>query len=302
MTYVLRPRSAIAAIVIFLPALLQADMVTLDATDSGFVTALGGSSKGDGTLTAPATFNYSVGQAEHFDDGALGSPLAFTLRKNYFVFDLTTVTVPITSASLMVYMGPDTPPDFPGGEHGYESLDPFEDFAILETTDPGASLGIIADLLTGNLSVGPSAFDDASDPLVLAAKDLYGILGDGVPLALITTTPDDDDTFLSIDFSPAGLTYLNMFLGGPVVLAGELPTVGASDTTELIFGFTGPDLLGGTTPTLVPKLKLTTVPEPSGCLIVFVLALVGFVFQRRRAGKALPCCIGTSPHPWQGHP
>lgn len=267
-----------------LPGTTRAEIVTVDAMDAGFVTIEGGSAKGDGTVAPPATFNYSVGQEVHFDDGSLTGSLEFMLRKNYFVFDLAGVSEPITSASLMVYMGPDTGPDYPGGEHGYESLDPFEDYALLETTDPGMALGIIDDLLVGNLTGGPGAFDDPTDPLVIAAMDLYGILGDGAPLATITTTSDDDDTFLMIDFTPIGVDYLNMFPGGPVVLAGELTTVGGVDTTELIFGFTGPDLLGGTTPGFVPKLIVTTIPEPAGATVVIVaFGLLANVRRRRSA-------------------
>ena len=49
-------------------------VVTLDAIDAGFVTEAGGSAKGDGTLVAGATFNYSVGRELHFVDGSLGMP------------------------------------------------------------------------------------------------------------------------------------------------------------------------------------------------------------------------------------
>ena len=267
--------------IVFSCSSLCADIITLDAVDAGFVTEAGGSAKGDGTLTSPATFNYSVGQAEHFDDGSLTGGLAFNVRKNYFVFDLAGVFDPISSASLKIYMGPDTPPDFPGGEHGYESLDPFEDFSILETTDVGMAVGIIGDLLSGNLVDGPGAFDDPSDPLVLAAKDLYSILGDGAVLGSITTTSDDDDTFLLIDFSPFGVAYLNLFLGGPAVIAGELMTVDSPDMTELIFGFTEPDIIGGSDPELVPELIVTTIPEPSFLPILLLPMGIGFLRRRR---------------------
>jgi len=39
-----------------------ADIITMDALDSGFVTEMGGSAKGDGTIIGAATYNYSVGQ------------------------------------------------------------------------------------------------------------------------------------------------------------------------------------------------------------------------------------------------
>lgn len=267
-------------VLMFIPAFASADVVFLTAVDSGFVTEEGGTAKGDGTVAPPATYNYSVGQEVHYSDGALFSPLVYMDRKNYFVFDFVSVTRPITSATLMLYMGPDVPPDFPGGEHGYESLDPFETFEIKETTDPGMALGIIADLLFANTSIGPTAFDESTDPLIDAAKMLYSGLGDGATLASITTTSADDDTFLAIDFTPAGLAYLNMFLGDGLVLGGELVTTDGTDTTQLIYGFTGPDIAGGGDPT-IPTLLLTTIPEPSGTIFVFALSIVGFVVRRR---------------------
>ena len=258
-----------------------ADTYVLDAGNCGFVTEFGGSSHGDGTLVFPATFNYSVGQAEHFDDGSLTGGLDYMDRKNYFIFSLAGVSDPIISASLSLYMGPDVGPDFPGGEHGYESLDPTEDFVISETTAPGAAIGIASDIFTASLTEGPDAFDMPDDPMVMAASDLYALLGDGVPLAAITTSSDDDGTYLMIDFTPAGVEYLNMFLGGPVILAGSLPTVDGIDTTELIFGFTGPDItgFGGGSPEFIPKLTVTTIPEPSAGIL---FAVVGLIIPMRR--------------------
>lgn len=265
-------------------SLTHADVIMVGAFDSGFVTDAGGSSKGDGTVAPPATFNYSVGQAEHFADGSLTSSLAFNTRKNYFVFDLSGVTDPIVAASMMLYMGPDTPPAFPGGEHGYESLDAFEDFALLETTDPDGAKALAGDLLAGNIAGDPTAFDTPADPLVGAAMDLFSTLGDGAVMGFITTTSADDDTFLTIDFTPDGITYLNGFLGDTVIIAGELVTIGAPDTTELIFGFTGPDLIGGATPGFEPVLTVTTVPEPSSTvLLVFALA-IGICFRHKTLG------------------
>ena len=264
--------------------LVIADIFVLDAGNCGFVTEVGGSSHGDGTLVFPATFNYSVGQAEHFDDGSLTGALDYVDRKNYFIFSLAGVTDPIVSASLTLYMGPDTGPDYPAGEHGYESLDPTEEFVILETTDPGAAIGLASDIFSASLTEGPDAFDMPDDPMVIAAADLYSLLGDGTPLAGITTSSDDDGTFLTIDFTPAGIDYLNMFLGGPVLLAGSLPSVDGVDTTELIFGFTGPDVtgFGGGSPEFIPNLTVSTIPEPGTCILVLCGSVISFARRSRR--------------------
>ena len=91
-------------------AAAEATPILLEATDAGFVTAAGGSAKGDGTLGPPATYNYSVGWEVHYVDGSLGmppgtTPLAAMERKNYFVFDLTGITSPITSAAFLINAG-----------------------------------------------------------------------------------------------------------------------------------------------------------------------------------------------------
>ena len=256
--------------------------ISLDALDAGFVTEDGGSAKGDGTVAPPATFNYSAGREEHFAGGALGAPLAYMDRKNYFVFDLSAVTGPITGATLKIYMGPDTAPPFPGGEHGYESLDPTETYELLEITDQAMALGLAADLLTLNTSVGPGAFDDPADPGVMIAKDLHGALGDG-PLVLggYVASPADDGMTIEIPITPGGLGYLGLFAGGPVVLAGAVPTSlpGMPDIdSQLLFGFTGPDIPGGDV--LTPVLEVTYIPEPGSTLIA-VLGLAALLVRRR---------------------
>ncbi len=252
--------------------------ITIPAFDAGFVTEMGGSAKGDGTIS-PATYNYSLGREEHFIDGALGSPIGYMERKNYFAFDLSGVTGPITSATLSIYMGPGIAPPFPAGTHGYESLDPTETFEILETTDPGGALGMISDLAFFN-TIGPSEFDAPADPGVLTASGLFPILGDGpLVLASKTVSPADDDTTLSMPITPGGLGYLGLFAGGPMVLAGILPSAlppaGPPELeSQLIFGFTGPDIPGGSP--LTPTLEITFVPEPAslGLLLpVFVMTL-----------------------------
>ncbi len=256
--------------------------VSLSAIDTGFVTPMGGSAKGDGTVSG-ATYNYSAGRELHYLDGTLFSPIGYMDRKNYFVFDLSSVTGPITSATLKVYMGPDTAPAFPGGTHGYESLDPTETFELFETTDPGMALGLIGDLLTLNSTVGAPAFDETSDPGVLIAGALHPLLGDG-PLLLggYTASPADDGTIIEIPITAGGLGYLSAFAGGTLVLAGTVPTSGGppDPDSQLLFGFTGPDIPGGDV--LTPVLEVTYVPEP-GCPMLVCAAVC--LLARRRLRK-----------------
>src|SRR5690606_31318682 len=125
---------------------LRADIVTLTAVDAGFVTEMGGSAKGDGTVVAMAKYNYSVGRAVHYSDGALFSPLAPMDRKNYFVYDLGGASAPIVTATPHLDAGPDVPPPFPGGAHGYESPDPAETYGIAATMDYAGALADITAL------------------------------------------------------------------------------------------------------------------------------------------------------------
>jgi len=247
--------------------------VTLTAIDSGFVTPVGGSAKGDGTVSG-ATYNYSVGREAHFSLGFLFSPSVAMDRKNYFVFDLTGVTTPIASASLDLYAGT------------YEGVDPSEVFDLVAPADVGAAISDTSFLLSEN-AVGPTAFDDAADPAIGVATALYGNLAGGpsTPLASTSISAADDATTLSIALDPAGVGFLNGFLGGIVVLGGSVPTAIPPGTPQQPFGLTGPDIPGGDP--LTPSLTLTFVPEP-GLAPLVALALSGLagVARRPREGAA----------------
>ncbi len=259
-------------------AAARAATTTISAVNAGFVTEMGGSSKGDGTVAPPATYNYSVGRELHYSDGALFSPLVSMDRKNFFVFDLSTIPGPITGATLLLYTGPDTAPAFPGGTHGYESLDPTETFVVGETTDPGGALAHIGAISS---STAPADFDDAVDPLVLAAKDLYTKLADGpLTLASATLAAADDGMTLAMPITPGGLGYLNLFVGGPLVLGGKLVTAVPPDTPQSVFGYTGPAIPLGDP--LTPMLMITYVPEPSTGTLALLAAVFAWSALRRR--------------------
>ncbi len=250
------------------PPSAAAAMMDLPAIDAGFVTEMGGSAKGDGTVVAPAALNYSVGREVHYLDGALGSPLGPMDRRNYFVFDLTGVTDPITSAVLKLWAGT------------LESVDPVELFEIYEITDPPGAAGLALALAGGTMA---SEFDSPADPLVMAAKTLYTKLADG-PLFMggLAIVSGLDDTTVEITITPGGLGYINTFLGGKLVLGGKVPTATAPDFPQQPFGYTGTD-----TPT--PILTITTVPEPSVSALLSLGAFVGasgFLRRRRRPPTA----------------
>ena len=270
------------AVFFVVAAVGQAKAVTLTATDSGFVTEMGGSAKGDGTITT-ATYNYSVGYEEHFADGSLSSPPPFPPmdRNNYFVFDMTGESGTIISASFEVYTGKLESP-----------VDLIETFDLVAPMTPGLALAD-ADFLLASNAIGSSEFDSPGDPAVGMAAALYGNIegGAGGPLATAIITPADDISTILIPFAPPGLAYLNSFVGSRVIIGGSVPTIDlGSGAPQQPFGFTDVDIAGGDP--LSPKLVLTfdspppppgAIPEPS----TFTLALMGMLMlschgRRRR--------------------
>jgi hypothetical protein len=243
----------------------SAQAIVLSAVDSGFVTMAGGSSKGDGTIAPGATFNYSVGYELHYSTGALGmppgtTPLAPMDRNNYFVFPLGALPGPIVSATLLL----------PAGM--LESVDGVEVFEVKIPTAPMMALGDAGALMAAH-GMGPGAFDSPMDPAVGIASALYGNIegSPSPPIGSKSITSADDMSVISIPLSSAGVSYLNGFLGGPVILGGTVPSVVApAGTPQQPFGFTSP-MIPGTGPS-VPKLDLIVIPEPASVLLFVVAA------------------------------
>ncbi len=242
----------------------HADILEIIATDAGFVTEAGGSAKGDGTIVPMATFNYSVGWELHYGEGALFTPLEPMNRKNYFVFDLTGVTTPITKAAFVVNAGI------------YESPDDLEVLVLHAPGDPGAALADASFLYEAN-TIGPTEFDELTDPAIMVAMAMYGTLTDGPAIGSTMISADDDETDLIISIDP---DYLNGFLGKKVIFGGVIPSLEMMGTPEAVMGFTGPDIPGGDP--LTPKLFLETIPSPGTAIVLFGAMLVG-ARRRRRA-------------------
>lgn len=269
----IRDRRALAVIAPFVGGVIasstaglgaQAGIVEIIAMDAGFVTEAGGSAKGDGTIVPMATYNYSVGWELHYSEGALFTPLEPMNRKNYFVFDLTGVTKPITKAAFVVNAGI------------YESPDDFEVLDLHAPGDPGAALADAAFLLDAN-KIGPTEFDEPTDPAIMVAMAMYGTLTDGPAIGSTMISAADDGVDIIISIDP---DYLNGFLGKKVIFGGELATLEMMGTPEAAMGFTGPDIPGGDP--LTPKLLLETIPTPGTAVVLFGAVLAG-AYRRRRA-------------------
>lgn len=269
-----------ALALIAVPRVTPAADSILDAVDSGFVTEAGGSSKYDGLLLAPATFNYSAGFEVHYVDGGTGGPggTAPMLRKNYFVFDLAGVTDPIVSAKLLLFN--------PIG--GYESVEPGETFVLAGTGSPT----LATDLAT------MAGLSPPLDPSAVAlAMMIYGSVTDtlgGLPeFGSLVMTSADDDTTVEVPLSPEGLAYLNAGLGGLVIFGGEVPSATPpGPVPQAVFGFTEPTFTSpkammmistAEPPVAVPVLAGTWV----AALIAGFLLLGARLRLRRRPAEAL---------------
>lgn len=280
---------AVGALLFVAPA--QSATVSLTADSSGFVTSAGGSSNFDALGAPDALSNYSAGWEVHFGDGALGSPTVAMQRKNYFVFDLSSVTGPITSATLSLFN--------PIG--GYESTDASETYEI-GATAPGAVPAVLSDLTAIAGVAFTTEVDDPcpTDPLICIAAGLFTSLGDslgplppGAPdpgksvLASAVMTAASDGTIVDLVFTSIGIDYLNLFAGSTVVLAGGVSTAadgapsGPGVVPQSVFGFTGLSTTGPTPPAL--DIEFSVVPLPAGIwLLGSALGLLGWI--RRRSG------------------
>lgn len=243
---------------------LSAASLDIDAINTGFLTAEGGASNFDGLLVEMATFNYSVGWELHYDGGGLKPtvPLIYQEKRNYFVFDLSSVTDPITSAVLEL--------GFPAG--GYSSPDASEEFILSATPVTAPELEMLKTAPVMPVATPP--FFDIVPPVVDGIA-LPGGLFDGITaayddfgisLASYTRTDSDTDDPASIAFSAEGLAYLNDHLGTTVVLGGKLISLSAAGVAEELFGFTDPWLdvapPSYTPMTAPPSLLLETTPIP----------------------------------------
>ncbi len=250
--------------------------VTLDALDSGFVTEAGGSSKYDGLLLAPATFNYSAGFELHYVDGGTGGPggTAPMLRKNYFVFDLSGITDPVVGAALLLFN--------PIG--GYESSEATETFVLAGSGSPT----ILVDLAT-MAELAPPLDPSA----VTLAMGIYGSVSDTLgalpDFGMVTMSMADDGTTVTVPLSSEGLAYLNAGLGGLVVFGGEVSSVTPPlPIPQAVFGlteptFTSPKAMIMITTADPPPALVPALSEGLAVLLTVMLLILGAAVVRRRA-------------------
>ena len=203
--------------------------------------------------------------------GALqgGSPNTADVR-NFFVFDLGSVTGTITSARLHLWNPADDPTTTTVNESGFRSTPMGNSPDRTETYQVNDVTTNINDLLAGNLVLG--------DATGIAR---YNDLGNGSIFGSYAATNADNGTFIDIVLNDAALSALNAGLGGLFAFGGSIVTLDALiDNTEALFRFTG---FSGDTQ-LILTTSVTPVPEPEiYAMMAAGLGLLAFARRRKQA-------------------
>ena len=167
-------------------------------------------------------------------------------RRSFFVFDLTGVTGPITTASIQLQMP----------VNGYISNDPSETFAIFDyLLNPTG-------LLTSPITAG--GFAD---------------LGSGTQFGSVNLTPASQGTLVVINLNSAGITAITNALGVKFAVGGAVTTLsGQTANDEAVFGFTHHPA----TVQLVLNGNLPATPVPPSVMLIGVglVVLAGWQLSR----------------------
>ncbi|CCI12466.1 Similar to tr/Q12JK6/Q12JK6_SHEDO Peptidase S8 and S53 [Microcystis aeruginosa PCC 9806] len=164
--------------------------ITLNAADTGWYDNTG--------FHIPSNTNYIVGDNENPN----------ILYRNWFTFNLPTLTAPIISAQLKV------------NTFGYSSLDASETYQLQEVTTPVATLTAGGSGLTA----------------------IYADLGDGAIYGSRVYTNADNNLIRTIDLNAAAISALTAKSGQAFALGGLLTTLDTIDNIEYVFGSSGPVL------------------------------------------------------------
>ncbi|ARI80598.1 S8 family serine peptidase [Microcystis aeruginosa] len=160
--------------------------ITLNAADTGWYDSTG--------FHGPTNTNYAAGDS-NIADGKL--------YRNWFTFNLPTLTAPIISAQLRV------------NTYDYDSPQTTETYQLRDVTTA-----------VPTLTAGGSG-----------KTAIYADLGDGAIYGSRTYTNADDNQFRTIDLNAAAISALTAKSGQAFALGGLLTTLDTIDNSEYVFGF-----------------------------------------------------------------
>ena len=167
---------------------LRADTIMLNAVDSGWYNNSSGHS--------PTNENYFAGQLSSYPGREY---------RNFFVFDLSSVTDIVIAATLRLDSG------------SYGGNDSSETYCLYNVTTS------IADLRndTGGLS---TTFADLGSGILCGEREIFST---------------EENSIIAIELAPAGLSYLNN-ASGLIAFGGRVTTIGTPAAyNEYVFGGTG---------------------------------------------------------------
>jgi hypothetical protein len=205
---------------------LRADVI-VSWSDSGWYNSTG--------FHVDVNNNYIVGfQGETVFPSGL--PITYN---DFFVFDLSTVTGPITSAFLSLF-NPACP------TCGYQSMSSTETFTVFDVSTPISEL---------------EATHGATTPL---APEIFNDLGSGTIFGSRTVSAADNGTMVNITLNSDAIAAINANLGGMIAFGGSLTSLFDSAPPEVMFAS------GGNIPSDQRLLILNPVqaPEPSTLLLL----------------------------------
>lgn len=197
---------------------------------------------------------------------AVGGGIDGFIRNNYFLFDMSGMSSPISSATLRVY-NPSAPAS-PGFPFGYTSADPSETYALFDVATafftnnpPGGAR--VAGYGTGSLS-GQGIFND---------------LGSGQSFGSTAVSLADNGRYVEISMNAAGLAALNAS-GDIFAVGGTITTLDNIVNKESLFASAFLDFPAP----YGAQLVISSVPEPSESLLFIAgLGLIGMAAHRRAA-------------------
>jgi hypothetical protein len=203
--------------------------ITLNAADTGWYDSTG--------YHDPGNTNYFVGDYDYYG-----------LYRNWFTFNLPTLTAPIISAQLKV------------NTYDYNSPQPNETYQLRDVTTAVPTLTAGGSGLTG----------------------IYADLGDGAIYGSQPYSNADDNLIRTIDLNAAAISTLTAKSGQAFALGGLLTTLDTLSNEEYVFGFSG-GLVGdvqlilntGTATKSISIAKTTDGKEAGSVSSVFTLTRTG---------------------------